>query len=90
MQTQQPTCDGEALSTASNITAATQQDTPLRSLAKAVSWRVTGSLDTIMLSWFFTQQLAVAVAIGTTEVITKVVLYYVHERVWNRIPLGLR
>jgi uncharacterized membrane protein len=61
---------------------------PLRSLLKAVSWRVTGSIDTLLLSWFFTGDLKVAAAIGLTEVVTKMVLYYLHERAWSRIPLG--
>ena len=63
-------------------------DRPGRSLAKAVSWRVTGSLDTMLLSWLLTGQLGVAVAIGSAEVLTKTVLYYLHERVWNRIDFG--
>ena len=61
---------------------------PIRSLGKAVSWRVTGSLDTMLLSWLFTGDLRIAAAIGLTEVLTKMVLYYLHERAWNRIPLG--
>lgn len=61
---------------------------PIRSLAKAVSWRITGSLDTMLLSWFFTGDLGIAAAIGLTEVLTKMVLYYGHERAWNRISLG--
>ncbi|MFI0457544.1 MAG: DUF2061 domain-containing protein, partial [Candidatus Thiodiazotropha endolucinida] len=67
---------------------AVSSDRPIRSLAKAVSWRVTGSIDTILLSWFFTGSLTTAAAIGLTEVATKMVLYYLHERIWNRIPLG--
>lgn len=67
---------------------AASSDRPIRSLAKAVSWRVTGSIDTILLSWFFTGSLTTAAAIGLTEVVTKMVLYYLHERIWNRIPLG--
>ncbi len=63
-------------------------DRPIRSLAKAFSWRVTGSIDTMLLSWFFTGDLTIAAAIGLTEVATKMALYYLHERVWNRIPLG--
>ncbi|MEW8026391.1 MAG: DUF2061 domain-containing protein [Candidatus Thiodiazotropha sp.] len=63
-------------------------DRPIRSLAKALSWRVTGSVDTILLSWFFTGNLTTAAAIGLTEVVTKMALYYLHERMWNRIPLG--
>jgi uncharacterized membrane protein len=66
------------------------QERPLRSMAKAVSWRILGSLDTVLLSWFFTSELTIAIAIGGTEVFTKIVLYYLHERLWNRIPLGLR
>jgi uncharacterized membrane protein len=65
------------------------QEKPLRSMAKAVSWRILGSLDTVLLSWFFTSELTIAIAIGGTEVFTKIVLYYFHERLWNRIPLGL-
>ncbi len=61
---------------------------PVRSLAKAVSWRVTGSLDTVMLSWLFTQQLSIAIAIGGTEIVTKIVLYYLHERAWSRVAFG--
>ena len=56
--------------------------------AKALSWRVTGSLDTMVISWFFTSNVSTAMAIGLTEVATKTVLYYLHERAWNRIPLG--
>ena len=64
------------------------REKPVRSLAKAVSWRITGSLDTIMLAWFFTNEIGVAVSIGLTEVVTKIVLYYLHERLWSRISLG--
>lgn len=69
-------------------TTHTTTDRPIRSLAKAVSWRVTGSIDTMLLSWLFTGDLRIAAAIGLTEVVTKMVLYYVHERAWNRISLG--
>lgn len=68
--------------------AVVASDRPIRSLAKAFSWRVTGSIDTMLLSWFFTGDLTIAAAIGLTEVVTKMVLYYLHERAWNRIPLG--
>lgn len=68
--------------------ALANSDRPIRSLAKAVSWRVTGSIDTMVLSWLFTNDLSIAAAIGLTEVLTKMVLYYGHERLWNRIPLG--
>jgi uncharacterized membrane protein len=66
------------------------REKPIRSLAKAISWRITGSLDTILLSWLFTQSVNTALAIGLTEVLTKTLLYYGHERAWSRIRLGVR
>jgi uncharacterized membrane protein len=65
------------------------REKPIRSLAKAISWRITGSLDTILLSWLFTQSINTALAIGLTEVLTKTFLYYGHERIWSRVRLGL-
>lgn len=65
------------------------REKPLRSLLKAVSWRITGSLDTILLSWLFTQNVNTALAIGLTEVLTKTLLYYFHERAWSRVRLGV-
>lgn len=62
---------------------------PWRSLAKAVSWRVLGSIDTMLLAYLFTRDARVSAAIGFTEIATKVVLYYGHERVWARIGLGV-
>ncbi len=59
-----------------------------RSLVKAISWRVLGSIDTFLLSWFFTSNAKAAGAIATTEVITKIVLYYGHERIWSSIKWG--
>jgi sulfate adenylyltransferase large subunit len=62
---------------------------PLRSIVKAITWRITGSLDTFLLSWLFTQSAKVAAAISLAEVVTKLVLYYVHERAWARSEFGL-
>jgi uncharacterized membrane protein len=67
---------------------AAASERPIRCLAKAISWRVTGSIDTMLLSWFFSGDLAIAAAIGLSEVVTKMLLYYLHEGLWNRIPLG--
>jgi len=64
------------------------RDKPYRSLIKAVSWRATGTLDTILISFLITGQVKMAVSIGFVELFTKVGLYYVHERVWNRLPFG--
>lgn len=59
-----------------------------RSLIKAISWRVTGTLDTILISFVITGQAKWAFTIGFVELFTKVFLYYVHERIWNRLSFG--
>lgn len=59
-----------------------------RSFAKAVSWRCTGSVDTFVLSWLITGSIKFAGGIAATELITKIVLYYLHERVWALVPWG--
>ena len=61
-----------------------------RSLVKAVSWRLLGSIDTFALSWFFTINAVMAGTIASTEVLTKICLYYVHERAWAQSSWGLR
>ncbi len=61
------------------------RDSHPRSFAKAISWRMTGSLDTFVLSYIFTASLKLAGSIAITEVITKMALYYIHERVWGSI-----
>ena len=60
----------------------------LRSAIKGVTWRMIGTLDTLILSWLFTGSLSIAAAIGGTEIFTKIILYYGHERIWQRIPLN--
>lgn len=59
-----------------------------RSAVKAISWRTLGSIDTFVLSWLFTGSAKAAGAIAGTEVITKIGLYYFHERVWSSIHWG--
>ena len=58
-------------------------DSHARSVAKAVSWRTLGTLDTFAISWLITGRAATAGGIAATEVLTKVVLFYLHERGWN-------
>jgi len=64
------------------------EEKPYRSLVKAISWRVTGTCDTILISWLITGQAKMAVSIGFIELFTKIGLYYVHERVWNKLAFG--
>tara|TARA_A100001015_G_C14833586_1_gene649571 strand:- start:98 stop:307 length:210 start_codon:yes stop_codon:yes gene_type:complete len=55
-----------------------------RHLAKTVSWRIIGTLDTIILSGIITGSWEIGLAIGGIELITKMVLYYLHERAWYK------
>ena len=59
-----------------------------RSIVKALSWRATGTADTIVISFLITGQAKMALSIGFVELFTKVFLYYVHERIWNRLSFG--
>ncbi|APG60283.1 DUF2061 domain-containing protein [Christiangramia salexigens] len=60
-------------------------DKPLRSIAKTISWRFVGTIDTICISWYLTGKPQTAFAIGAVELVTKMVLYFWHERLWNVI-----
>ncbi len=59
-----------------------------RSVIKGISWRIFGTIDTITIALFVTGDYTKALGIGFTEVVTKVGLYWLHERIWYRIRLG--
>jgi uncharacterized membrane protein len=59
-----------------------------RSILKAISYRVTGTIFTILVSLLVSGQIKVALSIGVIELFTKIVVFYLHERVWNKIPFG--
>jgi uncharacterized membrane protein len=63
-------------------------ETHVRSIAKAVSWRVVATLTTVLLVFVFTGNLLVSGGVGLTELLSKLLIYYVHERVWNAIGFG--
>jgi uncharacterized membrane protein len=60
-------------------------DKPIKSIIKSFSWRIIGTLDTVLISYFITGKFTLAVSIGGVEVVTKTVLYYFHERLWAHI-----
>ncbi len=66
----------------------TAREAHSRSLAKAISWRITGSIDTFVLSFIITGSFKFASSIAVTEIVTKIVLYYLHERAWSAVPWG--
>jgi len=60
-----------------------------RTTTKTATWRVIASLDTMVLAWFFTGNIGTAISIGGLEVITKLILYFFHERIWAKLPFGI-
>ena len=61
-----------------------------RHIAKTLTWRLVGTIDTMLLGWLVTGDLKIGLAIGGLEVITKMILYFLHERVWYKyIRYGL-
>ena len=63
-------------------------DKHYRSLIKAVSWRMTGSIDTLVISFLITGKLKWALTISGVELFTKIGLFYVHERIWDGLSFG--
>ena len=62
-----------------------------RQIAKTITWRVIGTLDTMIIAWVITGSWEWGLAIGGVEVFTKMVLYYFHERVWYKFSkFGLK
>ncbi|WMJ71819.1 DUF2061 domain-containing protein [Cytophagaceae bacterium ABcell3] len=53
-----------------------------RSVIKGISWRALGTIDTIVISFLISGKLSYAVSIGAVEVVTKIFLFYFHERIW--------
>lgn len=60
-----------------------------RHLLKTLSWRFVGSLDTFLLAWLISGNPITGMKIGIAEVLTKMVLYYFHERIWYVFNFGL-
>jgi uncharacterized membrane protein len=63
-------------------------DTVTRSLIKTVSWRITGSLSTFVISFLITGNFVVAGSIAIIQITANTILYYLHERLWNKISWG--
>ncbi|SEM13950.1 DUF2061 domain-containing protein [Maribacter orientalis] len=61
---------------------------PIRSIAKAFSWRVIGTIDTLIISYILTGEFSVAASIASIDFVTKMILYFFHERFWNLIKWG--
>jgi len=64
------------------------RESSLRSFLKAITYRITGTLTTALITFAVTGELATALAVGSIEPFIKLVVYYVHERAWQRVPIG--
>ncbi|NIN01628.1 MAG: DUF2061 domain-containing protein, partial [candidate division Zixibacteria bacterium] len=64
------------------------KESHLRSAIKAISWRFWATVTTMVLVYLFTGTVKVALAIGGLEVVLKMLIYYLHERTWDKIRLG--
>jgi uncharacterized membrane protein len=67
------------------IKVSDRADKPIKSAMKAISWRIVGTIDTMVISYLVTGKMSVALSIGSVEVFTKMILYYFHERFWAHI-----
>lgn len=64
------------------------RESHLRSVLKGLTWRALATATTVIIAYFVTGMVAVALQIGAIEVVAKIVVYYVHERVWQLVPRG--
>jgi uncharacterized membrane protein len=67
---------------------ASPRESQLRSVLKAVTYRITGTITTGLITYAVTGEYLTALAIGSIEPFVKLVVYYVHERAWQRVPIG--
>lgn len=63
-------------------------ETNKRSLIKTISWRITGSSATFLISYIVSGSFAMAGSIAAIQVTANTILYFIHERIWNRIVWG--
>ena len=64
------------------------KESSIRSVVKALVWRFIATLTTTILVFVFTDQLDLAITVGIGDALVKMVLYFAHERVWNRLEFG--
>jgi len=61
-----------------------------RHLLKTLTWRIVGTIDTMLLGWLISGNPLIGLKIGLLELITKMVLYYFHERIWYKSRFGVK
>ncbi len=61
--------------------------TKTRHLLKSISWRIVGTIDTLILSWIISGNLVFGLQISAIDFFSKILLYYYHEVVWNKVKI---
>ena len=61
-----------------------------RHILKTITWRIIGTIDTILLGWIISGDPTIGLSVGGAELATKMILYYIHERAWYRIDFGVK
>jgi uncharacterized membrane protein len=61
-----------------------------RHIAKTITWRIVGTIDTMLLGWIISGDPLIGLKVGLAELVTKMVLYYVHERIWYKSNYGVK
>ena len=64
------------------------KDIRTRSLLKTVTWRILASPDTFLIAWLVSGSISIGGWIAMIEIVTKLIIYYFHERAWNKIKWG--
>ena len=60
----------------------------IRSIAKAITWRIGGTVVTFGVAWILTRSFELAAQIGILDTVIKLGAFYAHERIWNRLNFG--
>lgn len=63
-------------------------ETTQRSLAKTISWRISGSSATFLISYIILDDISISGSIALIQLVFNTLLYYIHERVWNLVRWG--
>jgi uncharacterized membrane protein len=66
------------------------EDTRKRSVVKSIVWRIICIVVAIFTTFFLTGRWDLALALGTLYNAITMILYYFHERIWNRIKWGMQ
>lgn len=80
------TCEGhcEVKNNIAYIKTVKEKSVLKRHIFKSISWRIIGTIDTMILGWVVTGNPLTGLKIGTLEVLTKMTLYFLHERIWYK------